>query len=110
MEQPVQEDVLPTRWEVELEFVQSLANLNYLNYLAQNKYLDDLRFMSYLNYLYNYWSLPSNAKFLIYPNCLQILHLLLFSKDDYFKNHIVQREFADTFMNQMVENWQKDKI
>lgn len=41
---------LPTRWEIELEFVQSLSNIPYVNYLAQNNYFNDENFINYLNY------------------------------------------------------------
>ena len=45
------------RFEVELEFVSLLANPHYLQYLAQNRYLDDnnpdniLKYIDYLQYM-----------------------------------------------------------
>ncbi|GMM38518.1 hypothetical protein DASC09_058570 [Saccharomycopsis crataegensis] len=88
-------------------FVQSFSNLNYLNYLAQNQYLEDERFMSYLRYLYNYWSQPENVRYIIWPNCLHVLKLLLNSST--FKYEILKREVADIIMNGMIENWHKSK-
>lgn len=54
-----------TRLEVELEFVQCLANPFYLNHLAHTKLLEDERFLNYLEYL-NYFRQPEYAKLLLY--------------------------------------------
>lgn len=99
-EQPQEE--LPTRWEVELEFVQSLANIQYVHFLAQNDYLSDPSFLAYLDYL-NYWRKPQYAKYLVYPNCLHILTLLQ-SPD--FRKQIVNPALMNTLMNDMVKKWQ----
>lgn len=93
---------LPTRWEIELEFVQSLCNIQYLNYLAQNKYLDDPKFVAYLEYLM-YWKRPEYARFLVYPNCLHVLTLL---QNPEFRTSIVNPTFINTLMNDMVTRWQ----
>ncbi|TVY33137.1 Mediator of RNA polymerase II transcription subunit [Lachnellula occidentalis] len=55
-----------TRFEVELEFVQSLSSPLYLNHLASLKYLENPAFIAYLSYL-QYWALPPYAKYLMYP-------------------------------------------
>jgi hypothetical protein len=39
---------------MELEFIQCLANPEYLNWLAQRRYLDDPAFLRYIEYL-KYW-------------------------------------------------------
>ncbi|KAI9720836.1 MAG: hypothetical protein M1812_002675 [Candelaria pacifica] len=54
-----------TRFELELEFVQCLANPWYLNHLATQKLLDNTSFISYLDYL-QYFKQPQYAKFLTY--------------------------------------------
>lgn len=95
-------DELPTRWEVELEFVQSLANIQYVNFLAQNDYLSDPAFINYLSYL-NYWKEPKYAKYVVYPNCLHILTLL---QNEEFRKSIVNPELINTLMNDMVKRWQ----
>ena len=41
-------------FQVEMEFVQSLANPNYLHFLAQRGFMKDPCFVNYLNYL-TYW-------------------------------------------------------
>lgn len=98
-------DELPTRWEVELEFVQSLANIQYVNFLAQNDYFNDPAFLAYLEYL-NYWKRADYAKYLVYPNCLHVLTLL--QKEEFRKN-IVKPEFMNTLMNDMVKKWQNQE-
>ncbi|CUM67220.1 uncharacterized protein PRCAT00004913001 [Priceomyces carsonii] len=96
------DESLPSRWEIELEFVQSLANMQYVNHLAQNNYLKNEEFLNYLNYL-NYWREPEYAKYLVYPNCLHILTLL---QSEQFRTNIVNPDFMNTIMNDMVKRWQ----
>lgn len=97
----ISSDELPTRWEIELEFVQSLSNIQYLNYLAQNNYLNNPEFLNYLEYLH-YWKTPEYAKYIVYPNCLHILTLL---QSEEFRKNIVNPEFMNTIMNDMVKRW-----
>ena len=51
------------RFEVELEFVQALANPYYLHMLAQQNVLSQPAFVNYLNYL-TYWKEKEYARFL----------------------------------------------
>ncbi len=112
---------LPTRWEVELEvsqltnnkyisllicliryqFVQGLANLQYLNFLAQNKYLEDPKFLNYLKYL-EYWRDPKYTKFLVYPYCLHILTLL---QSERFRMEITRNDLANLVLSDMIKKW-----
>ncbi|KAI9796954.1 MAG: hypothetical protein M1833_005900 [Piccolia ochrophora] len=55
-----------TRFEIELEFVQCLANPSYLSYIATNQLLQDDRFIQYIRYL-KYWMLPEYAVYLTFP-------------------------------------------
>ncbi|ODV78995.1 SOH1-domain-containing protein [Suhomyces tanzawaensis NRRL Y-17324] len=98
---PLIMETLPTRWEIELEFVQSLCNIQYLQYLTQNNYLKDERFIEYLKYL-RYWQKPEYAKYLVYPNCLHVL-LLLQNKE--FRDGLVRVEVVEGLMNEMVGRW-----
>jgi hypothetical protein len=50
------------RFELELEFVQSLANPYYLHSLAQQNILDQPAFVNYLEYL-QYWREKDYARF-----------------------------------------------
>lgn len=99
-------DELPTRWEIELEFVQSLANIQYVNYLAQNDYLADPAFIAYLEYL-TYWKDAKYARYLVYPNCLHILTLL---QNEEFRKNVVNPEFINALMNDMVKRWQQPNV
>lgn len=76
-----------------------------MNYLAQNNYLNDESFVNYLNYL-QYWTEPQYAKFLVYPNCLHILKLL---QDENFRKNIINQEFMNNLMNDMVKRWQNNE-
>lgn len=96
-------DELPTRWEVELEFVQSLANIQYVNYLAQSDYFSDPAFIAYLEYLM-YWKDEKYSRYLVYPNCLHILTLL---QNEEFRKNVVNPEFMNALMNDMVKRWQQ---
>lgn len=99
----VQPDDLPTRWEIELEFVQSLANTQYLVYLAQQGYFKDKAFLNYLNYL-NYWKDPKYSVFLVYPDCLHILTLL---RNEQFRNELLNQNFTNMLYNDMVDYWKE---
>ena len=68
---------LPTRFEVELEFVQSLANIQYITYLVtqQNNLFKDPKFKNYLKYL-EYWCDPPYSQCIVYPNALYVLKLI----------------------------------
>ncbi|KAH3663363.1 hypothetical protein OGAPHI_005353 [Ogataea philodendri] len=85
---------LPTRWEIELE---------YLTYLAQTGYLEDERFLNYLRYL-EYWRRPEYAKQLVYPNCLYVLTML---KSEQFRKDIAKAELSSVLYNDMVERWKE---
>ncbi|KAK9356471.1 SOH1-domain-containing protein [Lipomyces doorenjongii] len=91
----------PTRFEVELEFVQALANPQYANFLAQNSYLEDERFINYLEYL-DYWRKPEYVKYLIYPNCLHVLTLL---KQPLFRQEVRHADMAQMLMDDMYTKW-----
>ena len=71
------------RFELELEFVQSLANPFYLQFLAQRLYFEDPAFVAYLSYL-RYWRTQEYARFVTFPNCLVLLELLQASGSSLF--------------------------
>ena len=64
------------RFELELEFVQCLANTHYIHHLAMQGCFDDEKFVAYLRYLHSYWPRPEYARFLTFPHCLHFLRLL----------------------------------
>ncbi|XP_073828017.1 mediator complex subunit 31 isoform X2 [Musca autumnalis] len=90
------------RWQVELEFVQCLANPNYLNFLAQRGYFKDPAFINYLKYL-QYWKEPEYAKYLMYPMCLYFLDLLQY---EHFRREIVNSQCCKFIDDQAILQWQ----
>ncbi|KAG7828239.1 hypothetical protein KL942_004312 [Ogataea angusta] len=90
----VADEDLPTRWEIELE---------YLTYLAQTGFLEDDKFLNYLEYL-EYWRRPEYAKQLVYPNCLHVLSML---KSPQFRKDIAKAELSSVLYNDMVERWKE---
>lgn len=90
------------RFEVELEFVQSLSNPNYLNFLAQRGYFKNKDFVNYLKYLL-YWKEPHYAKYLRYPQCLYMLELLQYED---FRKELVNTPCAKFIEDQMLLHWQ----
>ncbi|KAI9163245.1 Mediator of RNA polymerase II transcription subunit 31 [Paramyrothecium foliicola] len=86
-----------SRFEIELEFVQSLANPYYLNHLASQKLLTQPSFVAYLAYL-RYWSRPPYLKYLTYPGPT-LRHLELLQQEqfrqDIMSPDLVQRLVED---------------
>ncbi|XP_062509196.1 mediator of RNA polymerase II transcription subunit 31-like isoform X2 [Corticium candelabrum] len=93
------------RFEVELEFVQSLANPYYLNFLAQHGYFKDKSFVNYLRYL-QYWKHPKYARFLKYPHCLHFLDLLQHKE---FQKELVNAQCAKFIEEQILLQWQYNR-
>ncbi|EDO15250.1 hypothetical protein Kpol_461p3 [Vanderwaltozyma polyspora DSM 70294] len=119
------EELLPTRFEVELEFVQSLANIPYVTYLlTQNtsknqqgtQIYKDPKFKNYLKYL-EYWCEPPYSQCIVYPNALFVLKLINGFMDKAVVNEdgilegvdelprVLQLQGAQ-WMNEMVERWE----
>ncbi|XP_022451733.1 mediator of RNA polymerase II transcription subunit 31 isoform X1 [Delphinapterus leucas] len=101
------------RFQLELEFVQCLANPNYLNFLAQRGYFKDKAFVNYLKYLL-YWKEPEYAKYLNqelntglqmsrYPQCLHMLELLQY---EHFRKELVNAQCAKFIDEQQILHWQ----
>ncbi|KAH7402335.1 mediator of RNA polymerase II transcription subunit 31 [Phaeosphaeria sp. MPI-PUGE-AT-0046c] len=92
-----------TRFELELEFVQCLANPVYLNYLATQKYFDKPEFVAYLAYL-QYFNDPKYTKFLHHPGpTLRALELL---QQERFRQDIV----TPGLMNRMEIEGQRNAV
>ncbi|EEB20274.1 mediator of RNA polymerase II transcription subunit, putative [Pediculus humanus corporis] len=90
------------RFQVELEFVQCLANPNYLNFLAQRGYFKDQTFVNYLKYLL-YWKEPEYARYLKYPMCLYFLDLLQY---EHFRREVVNAQCTRFIDDQQILLWQ----
>lgn len=98
-----------TRFEIELEFVQSLANPYYLNHLASQKLLAEPTFVAYLAYL-RYWSKPPYLKYITYPGpTLKNLELLQHEK---FRQDIISPELVQMLADGDVQatfEWHKEE-
>jgi len=90
------------RFQVEMEFVQCLANPNYLHFLAQRGFLKDSSFINYLKYL-QYWQDPQYVKYLKYPICLHFLQLL---QHETFRKECVSGQCARFLDDQVLLHWQ----
>jgi len=90
------------RFQIELEFVQCLANPNYLNFLAQRGFFKEATFVNYLKYL-TYWKEPDYAKYLKYPQCLTMLDLL---QSEHFRKELMNTQCARFIDDQQLLHWQ----
>ena len=97
-----QDELAKLRFQVELEFVQCLANPNYLNFLAQRGYMKDPCFINYLAYLL-YWKEPAYVPFIKYPICLYFLELL---QHETFRKEIVSGQCVRFLDDQVILHWQ----
>ncbi|KAH9285247.1 Mediator of RNA polymerase II transcription subunit 31 [Echinococcus granulosus] len=89
------------RFQIELEFVQSLGNPDYLTFLAQQGSFDKPEFINYLSYL-QYWKSPSYSRFITYPFCLHMLDLLQ-SPD--FRREVAHESVTRFIDDQMLLHW-----
>ena len=96
-----EEDEERKRFQIELEFVQSLANPSYLNFLAQRGYFRQQTFLNYLKYLM-YWKQPDYVKFIMYPQCLSLLELL---QHEQFLKEIVNAQCSKFIDEQLLLIW-----
>ncbi|MCJ1480956.1 hypothetical protein MMC06_001112 [Schaereria dolodes] len=90
-----------TRFELELEFVQSLSSPLYLNYLASSpqKLLQYPPFIAYLRYLL-YFTRPEYVKYLRYPGpTLKALELL---QEEGFRKSVLSPETVKMLVDGMV--------
>ena len=95
------------RFEVELEFVQCLANPQYLHHLAVQGPMDDSRFVKWLGYLWRTWSRPEYAKFITFPHALRYLQLL---QQQRFREICKSAEFCQQMQRQQFGHWQYGRI
>ena len=112
-------------WQAELEFVQSLANPEYLHCapshspralaphkhssacpcaladLAQNRYLDDPAFVEHIDYL-RYWAGEKYCHYIVFPHCLRMLELL---QQPSFRAALKRADFKEMVFRQQHYAW-----
>ncbi|KAM0709894.1 hypothetical protein Q7P35_003937 [Cladosporium inversicolor] len=85
-----------TRFELELEFVQSLSNPYYLHHLCVQKYFEDDAFVEWCKYL-KYFSQPEYLPFLSYPGpTLKALDLV---QQEQFRKDILRPDVVENLTN-----------
>ncbi|KAJ7039166.1 SOH1-domain-containing protein [Mycena alexandri] len=89
------------RFELELEFVQALANPYYLHSLAQQNILDQPAFINFLEYLL-YFKEKDYARFIHYPHALHHLELLQHAQ---FRADMRQDEWRDMLNQKQFDHW-----
>ncbi|KAG1799911.1 SOH1-domain-containing protein [Suillus plorans] len=89
------------KFELELEFVQSLANPYYLHSLAQQNILDQPAFINYLEYL-TYWKEKDYARFIHYPHALHHLDLLQHAQ---FRSEMKKDEWREYLNQKQYDHW-----
>jgi len=89
------------RFELELEFVQALANPFYLHSLAQQGILYQPAFINYLKYLL-YWKEKDYARFILYPHALHHLELL---QHEEFRSKIMKDEWRESLNQKQFDHW-----
>lgn len=89
------------RFELELEFVQALANPYYLHSLAQQGILNQPAFVNYLQYLL-YWKEKEYARFVQYPHALHHLELLQHAQ---FRSEIAKDEWREFLNQKQFDHW-----
>ena len=98
------------RFELELEFVQSLASPAYLHYLASmsndegQSLLLDPQFKAFLSYLQKTWSQPEYSIYITYPHSLYFLDLLI--NNDAVCRELAQVSFRNFCHQQQFYAWQ----
>lgn len=91
------------RFFQEAEFVQCLANIDYVVYLSKNGYFENLEFLNFLTYL-QYFQLPEYAIHLTYNKGVEVLSLLLNEKvRELLKNDPIV--FRRILMEQLWSSW-----
>ncbi|KAF8504704.1 SOH1-domain-containing protein [Russula emetica] len=89
------------RFELELEFVQALANPFYLHSLAQQGILYQPAFINYLKYLL-YWKEKDYARFILYPHALHHLELLQHAE---FRSEIMKDDWRERLNQKQFDHW-----
>ncbi len=89
------------RFVVELEFVELLSNVRYLQHLAQSGLLEDDRLIRYLEYL-QYWRRPEYVRYIQHPHALYFLEMLLKPE---FRKRMTDPGYVDLVHDNQYWHW-----
>eukprot|EP01083_Nonionella_stella_P064627 168666_1 len=90
-----------SRFALELEFVELLTNPYYLQYLSQERYFEDEKFVNYLKYLI-YWKRPEYLQYISHPHCLYFLELL---QREEFRTKLADPEYIEMCARNQFYHW-----
>ncbi|KAG2356362.1 SOH1-domain-containing protein [Suillus spraguei] len=90
------------KFELELEFVQSLANPYYLHSLAQQNILDQPAFINYLQYL-TYWKEKDYARFIQFLPTRTAPSRLAPARQ--FRSEMKKDEWRDILNQKQYDHW-----
>jgi mediator of RNA polymerase II transcription subunit 31 len=93
------------RLTLELEFVQLLANPEYVSFLARDGTLERPKVLRYLRYLLDTYSQPSYARLLLWPACLRTLARLV--HNDAFRRDLLRPEVGAALKAEAEERWMR---
>ena len=96
----------PDRFVLELEFVQMLANPQYLQYLSDQQVLDEPAFVNYLRYL-KYWQTPPYSQYIAFPYALHLLDLL---QSDTFRQACAAKDTCAYLHQKQFMHWQDYRL
>ena len=88
------------RFIQDLEFVQCLSNPLYLEFLAQNNYFNDQRFINYLEYL-QYFKNIEYMKYITYSRSIVFLDLIQY---DFFRELLYDEKFINYLLKIITED------
>ena len=86
----------------DLEFIQCLANPNYLEYLHKVGYYKDENFIKYLNHLLYFVDNTEYRKYITYSRCLIFLKLLQY---EFFRNELGNPGFVKYLYDMSYSDW-----
>ena len=89
------------RFIQDLEFVQCLANPNYLAYLSMNNYFKQKEFINYIEYL-QYFKQGKYLKYITYSRSIIFLDLLRY---EFFRQALETENFIRFLTNAIHEDW-----
>ena len=79
-----------SNFELDLEFIQLLCNPEYLKWLNNEDWFEKEEFLDYLKRLL-YFKKDKFRKFLVYPQCIEILEEILQDKEILNDDHFIQK-------------------
>jgi len=98
---PIQVKRRTLRFMMELEFVECCSNLRYLQSLSQREYLENEKFLNYIEYL-QHWRRPEMAKNVRHVHALQFLELLTHKN---FREKLKDQAYLTFVEGQQHKHW-----